>query len=240
MANTHSLDLERSSSQYASIADGDQTGLDLSTDFTFELWIKVEQLPSTAGGTFGLISKDDVASRAYGFYFSSDDKLHVEFFSAASAYTQGVTDSAFLVGGDVGSWVHVATSMDISGPTAVFYKNASSVASSMPNTAATSIRNSTSIFTIGALASVSNFFDGLIDEARVWNDIRTGGEITSNYLKELAGTEAGSVGYWKLNNDYTDSQTSGNNDLTGQGAPVFSTDVPFVGVGETSAFLPLL
>ena len=34
MANTHSLDLERGSNQYASIADAAQTGLDLSGDFT--------------------------------------------------------------------------------------------------------------------------------------------------------------------------------------------------------------
>lgn len=41
------------------------------------------------------------------------------------------------------------------------------------------------------------------------------------------------VGYWKLNNDYTDSAKS--SDLTAANSPVFSVDVPFV--GETASFL---
>ena len=62
MANTYSLDLELTSSQYAYIADGDQTGLDITGDFTYEMWIKLEQLPSTAGASFLLInsSPEDV------------------------------------------------------------------------------------------------------------------------------------------------------------------------------------
>jgi len=74
----------------------------------------------------------------------------------------------------------------------------------------------------------TKFFDGLIDEVRVWNDIRSDAEVDDNKLTELVGNEAGLAGYWKLNNDYLD-ETSNNNDLTAVAAPVFSTDVPFVG-----------
>lgn len=37
--NTHALTLVAASSQYAYISDASQTGLDLSTDFTFEMWL---------------------------------------------------------------------------------------------------------------------------------------------------------------------------------------------------------
>jgi hypothetical protein len=42
--NTHSLDLELSSSQYAYITDANQTGLDITGDFTIEAWIKLNRL----------------------------------------------------------------------------------------------------------------------------------------------------------------------------------------------------
>jgi len=57
MANTHSIALAAASSQSLSITDGSQTGLDLSGDFTIEAWIKLTQLPSTAGTEFGIVSK---------------------------------------------------------------------------------------------------------------------------------------------------------------------------------------
>ena len=151
-------------------------------------------------------------------------------------------DTAF-VGGDVGTWAHAAVSVDVSlGESASFYKNGSPVAETLDtDNNATSIDDNVSDFAIGARESTStygNFFDGLVDEVRVWNDIRSAAEILANYNKELTGSEAGLVGYWKLNNDYTDSQSSGNNDLTATGSPVFSTDVPFV--GAEGAFLPFL
>ena len=239
--NTHSLDLELSSSQYASIADGSQTGLDLATDFTIEFWIKLEQLPSTATTHFDIISKDrSDATISHGYYAllrATDDKLVVLFYDSSDNVTNTLMDTAF-VAGDVGNWVHIAAVVDISAPTITFYKNGSLSAGTAVSTAATTINNSTAPFYIGARDSVGGvspnyFFDGLVDEVRVWNDIRTGTEISNNYQKELVGNEAGLVGYWKLNNDYLD-ETSNNNDLTASGSPVFSASVPFVGTVDST------
>ena len=55
MANSHSLDLESSSSQYASITDASQTGLDITGDLTIELWAKFESLPSEYN--YSIVSK---------------------------------------------------------------------------------------------------------------------------------------------------------------------------------------
>jgi len=53
--NTHSLDVERSSSQYASISDANQVGLDLTPPLTISMWIKTESAPGN------LESRDMVA-----------------------------------------------------------------------------------------------------------------------------------------------------------------------------------
>jgi hypothetical protein len=69
--------------------------------------------------------------------------------------------------------------------------------------------------------------DGYLDDVRVWDDLRSGAEISANYDSELVGDEANLQGYWKLNNDWTDTHAN-SNDLTPQNSPVFqSGDLPF-------------
>ena len=124
-ANTHSLDLERSSSQYASCADS--AGLSVTGDFTIEAWVRIEQLPSDAGGVFRVVTKNNVGNneRAYQTFFSNaNDMYHCDFYADkdASTWTRFRMDEAFD-DGDVGTWVHLAVSVDVSGPAMYFYKN---------------------------------------------------------------------------------------------------------------------
>ncbi|NQZ78776.1 MAG: hypothetical protein HRT61_22075, partial [Ekhidna sp.] len=55
------------------------------------------------------------------------------------------------------------------------------------------------------------FWDGGIDEVRIWNDARTASEIADNYTSELRGDEAGLVGYYQFDNGVsgTDNLTAG-------------------------------
>ena len=73
--NTSSLDLELSSSQYAYCADS--VSLSFTGDITLEAWIKLEQLPSTAGTDFEVIWKfnDETDNRSYRLLISTTDKL---------------------------------------------------------------------------------------------------------------------------------------------------------------------
>jgi hypothetical protein len=142
--------------------------------------------------------------------------------------SSGETDASLSIA--TGIWYHLAVTVDISVPTMVFYFDGSAVASSMTLTAATSIRTDGSAdFAIGAVnangTNESDYFDGLLDDVRFWNDIRTANEIANNRRRELSGSEGGLLGYWKLNEDYVDA--TGNNNLTGHGSPVFSKDRAF-------------
>jgi len=221
MANTYSIDLEAGSSQYLSCLDS--TSLSITGDMTIEFWTKRESV----GGSYTVLSKwrDGGTNNSYGLEFNSNNDLVAYISSTGSAYT----GKAF-VNSDVnttGVWYHVAFVYTASTGGGECYINGSSVGTvtGFP----TSIYNGTDPFWIGRDQTYNQYYDGLIDEVRVWNDVRTAGEISANYQQELVGNEANLVAYWKLNNALTDSTSSGNT-LTNNGTAVFSTDVPFSGV----------
>lgn len=228
MANTHCLDLESNASQYASIADASQTGLDLSGSFTFEAWVQFESLPSSGNGVM-IITKDDysaVANRAYKFSLTNDTgtlKLELRKGYSGSSESELVDWTP-----TIDTWYHVAVSRDGSSGDCVFYVNSIQQGATQAG-ATTALQNTSAPFAIGThfdSATPAEFFDGLIDDVRVWDDVRTPTEISDNMSVELVGNEANLVGYWKLNNDYTD-ETSNGNDLTASGSPIFSNDIAF-------------
>lgn len=227
--NTHSLDLELSSSQYA--ARTDTTSLSITGDITVEAWINLEQLPSTAGTSFVIASKWDdnpTTQKEWVLYISSSG--NTVFFGFNNFGSFASCDTA-LSGGDVGAWKHIAVSVDVSVPSFEFYFNGSLQSDTVGASSATSIRDGNSRTAIGAQHTSTTpilFFDGKIDEVRIWNDIRTSGEILANYKKQLVGNESNLVANWRFNNSYTDL-TSNANDLTAYNTPTFSTSVPFIG-----------
>jgi len=240
MANTYSLDLESGSSQYASIADASQTGLDLSTTGTFECWVKFESTPT---GYSNIITKDDE---------SSNRSYILRYYSDSTRLECGVNDGTnwdlyyYTWTPTVGVWSHIGVTINTGNASATtfeFFVNGVSVGNgtAVLNSNITTIINGTAPFRIGAsgAGTPGGFFDGIMDEVRIWNDVRTSTEISDNKSVELVGNEANLVGYWKLNNNYLD-ETTNNNDLTSSGSPIFSTDVPFVGVSGTIGYKSLL
>lgn len=221
MSNTHSLDLEESSSQYAGITDASQTGLDITGDITLEAWVNIESEPS--GTSYMIMSKWDAANDAsFMFRYQDDTGLKLRFFVFDSSNTQ----DTFTITQNLGTatWHHVAVSWDASESTAKFYVDGVQTGGDQTGSK-TNIKNSGADFRIGARADDVLFFDGKIDECRIWNDIRTGQEIQLFFDQQLSGSETNLQGYWRLDNDYTD-ETSNSNDLTEVNSPVFSTDFP--------------
>jgi len=239
MANTHSLNLELSSSQYAWCADS--ASLSITGDISIEMWVKLEQLSSTATSTFTLATKYQEASN-YSFYFNIQTSDKLRFFYTSDGnnvnYTYFTADAATFTAADVGVWVHIAITVDVSAKTAVMYKNGSVVADSATDggAGATAIADTGARFEIGSSTNGStDYFDGLIDEVRVWNDIRSEAEIIANMKQDVSAGEDGLAGYWQLEDDYLD-KTANDNDLTASGSPVFSATVPFSDYGITAKF----
>jgi hypothetical protein len=218
-ANTNSIDLESGSSQHLSISDGSQTGLDLSGDLTFEMWVKPESLAFS-----GLITKwGGGGTEAYRF--STDGSGNIMLRVNDGSNERVYEWSSVL---STGSWQHVAVALDISADTANLYKDGSDQgAATKAGSVASSIANTSATFEIGRDSQAgTGYFDGLIDDVRIWNIVRTSTEINDDKARELNGNETGLVSYWKLNSSLSDTTTTGNT-LTNNNSATGSSDVAF-------------
>ena len=240
MSNSHSLDLEASSSQYASIADASQTGLDLSGDHTFEAWVKMESLPATS--SFMLMVSKKGASGNYGYFwaiYNNAGTYELNMRVSANGTTENIHTKS-LGTFNTGTYYHLAGTFTASTHTMEAFKDGASLGTDATGTI-TSIHNNSAPLYIGAYAESTPtfFFDGLIDEVKLYSDVRTADEILADmYTSPSSGDNL--VAYWSLNNVYTDA--SGNsNTLTASGSPVFSTTVPFANyTSNSSAFLSFM
>ncbi len=230
-ANTHSIDLESTSSQYLTAADS--ASLSVTGNLTLETWVKFESLPSS-GSAMHFITKTTLTgdNRSWRFNLYNSSGTYQFKFEVASnpstwaAATQNWTPS-------INTWYHVAVVYTASAGTADFYVDGvqqGTQQSGLP----TSIYDGTSLVYLGSVNTdydpSGGYLDGKMDDVRVWNVARTATQIADNRNIELAGNESGLKGYWKLNNDLNDSTSNGNT-LTNNNSAVFSTDTPtFIGI----------
>lgn len=229
-ANTHSIDLERDSSQYLSISDGSQTGLDVTGDLTIESWVKVETAPSSQ--IYAIASKYDSPGnqRSYVLYYRDVSGTKRLYFAASSNGQGGGAVERYVdTSLGTGTWHHVAVVYTASGGTADFYVDGTQVGSQQTGYN-TSIHSGSAMVEIGS-TEVDHYFDGILDDVRIWNIARTNQEISDDMSRELNGNETGLVGYWKLNNSLTDTTSNGNT-LTNNNSASFSATSPFSGFTE--------
>lgn len=110
------------------------------------------------------------------------------------------------------NWHHVAVVRNGDGANNVkLFLDGVEVASGTANyTIATQTLN------IGAFtnATTTNFFQGNIDDIRVWNIVRSQEEINTSKNCELQGTETGLVAYYKFNQGFDAGNNTTNNSLT--------------------------
>jgi hypothetical protein len=52
--------------------------------------------------------------------------------------------------------------------------------------------------TFGTRFGYSEYFEGIVDDVRIWNYARSGLEIIGDYDKLVTGSEHGLVGYWRM------------------------------------------
>jgi len=184
MANTHSTDLEASSSQYFSITNASQTGLK-PDDGTVEAWIKLESLPS---GSNMVIAGAGNMGGAWDMWVSTSNKLtgRVRFSSDTTA-----TGSTSLV---AGVWYHVAMTWNNSTKVVKVYLNGVEDGSA---TGSGAIQKLSFDVTVGAKSSGTTlYFDGLIDNVMVWSETRSASQIQDDLGTILTGTETNLEGYW--------------------------------------------
>ncbi len=243
--NTHSIDLEKDSSQYLSITDANQTGLDITGDFSFSFWMKRESFNTYQG----LISKKGDEGGNYRMYIDSDNRLTGTYLSST-----GGTDDVILrvdAGNTSSAWQYITMTADVSEKIIKIYVNNSEQTATYLRRNATSVGTNSGSCFVGCMQNTGdtgqNFLDGLMDEIGIWSRVLTSSEISDiynsgdglEYSSFSSSLKTDLEAYWKLDNNLLD-ETSNNNDLTNNNSAVFSSSVPFAGgeEEEEETFIP--
>jgi glucose/arabinose dehydrogenase len=151
----------------------DTNALDLTTGMTLEAWVR----PANVSYWRTVVIKEQPSQLVYALYASTDNGR-----PSGHVYTTG--DIALLgpAALPVNTWSHLAMTWD--GLTTRIYVNGSQVASSaLTGTAVTS----TSPLRIGGNAVWAEWFNGLIDEVRVYNRALTASQIASDRDTPIGG-----------------------------------------------------
>lgn len=173
------VDLESGSSQYLSIADGSQTGLDFSDVLSFACWFKFETLPSAF--QMPLITKRIGAGNNRSYFWALDDSASVKKFNMLW-YTNGSTVGGNLLSDSwspsTATWYHIGVTKN--GTSVKFYVDGAQHGATKTGTNGT-VYNGTAAFELGAFTDDPRYFDGVIDECGVWSRELTSGEMSELY-----------------------------------------------------------
>lgn len=225
MANTHSLNLN-GSSQYVY---ANACPININSAFTIEMWIKLNAEISSGTYQFLQLENNSTKWAAYMYYDYNGGTRRLQFKCSRWLLIGFAANYTLTLG--TNNWTHLAYVRDTS--SGQIWVNGEHISASdvsiTGNNAGTTATSTIEMLgagkTVGSSSGYNNYSNVLMDDVRIWNDVRTQQEIQDNMYSELTGGEAGLVSYWKMNNDLT--ATVGTS-LTGVGTPTFSTDVPSV------------
>ena len=129
-----------------------------------------------------------------------------------------------------GTWYHVAVTYNAATGVMNLYKNGALVNSASSVPAYTETIQQIGTFNGG------NYFNGIIDEVRIWNTARSAAQISANMSCALNGTEPGLIAYYNFNQGAQGGNNAGKtvlNDLVGN-CPQNGTLVNFALSGSVS------
>jgi len=161
-------------------------------DFTLEAWIQTSTASPTGTSYFqgvGLIYAD-VPFNANDFGTSILNNHIALGIGNPDTTVEGTTNVT------TGQWVHVATTRTRStGGISVIVNGVLERSATAPNIGALTAPTT---IALGANNGDGIYYTGLMDEVRIWNVARSAATIAANMNRRLSGTEAGLVGYWRL------------------------------------------
>jgi hypothetical protein len=210
----------------------------ISNDFTIEFWFRSTQVAGTNLNWWqgmGLVDAE-IAGNHTDFGTSLGNGQVLFGIGGSGGFGDRTIASGFVADGN---WHHVAAERVRTNGLFSLYIDGAFVTSS--NGSTLSLTDPTRI-TIGMLQSGVNFFNGDIDEVRLWNTARSSNEI-QNYMRvRLQGNEPGLVGYYRLDEGgggfaYDSSAHGNTGTLVTNGPTWFSSDAP-VSIPVSVASLP--
>jgi hypothetical protein len=204
-------------SEYLSVSDGTQKGLDITGPLTFSYWFK---RPATS--TKIVAGKFDSAGAQQSYQLkinASDDKIWFWLSSDGDDTGRGIWISTATFT-ETSNWHHLV-GVYVPGVSMDVYLDGSPLAGSVAiGSVPASLYNGTAAFSFGQdVQGSTTYADGYIDEAGIWNRALSSTEISTLYASGLGLTYpfttnilAGLQGYWKLDETTgTRADSSGNN-----------------------------
>lgn len=161
--SSDALDFEDSSSQYCTASD--DASLNFNDTFSITAWVREE----SSGADKAVVQKNDASSKGYGFFVDNGQAMLRIYDSSIS----GDYNSTYTM--TPGTVYHIAATYDLANDEAILYvyqKAVGGVATTTLNSLKTLVNYSGSLNW-----SSANYFDGVIDDVRIYNRVLTPQEI---------------------------------------------------------------
>ncbi len=206
---------------------GAPSSLDITGDMTLSIWVNTDQNTQYTG----LFSKRNGSGRQFYFYLRNDSGN--KNLSLQTEPPGGSLSSMNTSGNPVtlNTWHHVAAVIN-SGVTngTTIYVDGNAVGTGTMTLAS----NSTAPLIIGSSTGTGNFFEGLLDEAAIFNSALSTSDVATLYNSGVPGdiSSLNPLGWWRMGDNDSGTGTiitdqgSGSNDGTLTNGPTFSTSVP--------------
>jgi hypothetical protein len=182
-------------------------------EITIESWIKLNSYGSSGGNIITSGNENE-----YAFAIMANGKLVVTMVNVNTQVNAAFIGKTTLA---LNNWYHVAFTYNGSVESILINGVVDTVFATSGNVSTFQYQE---YITIGAYTENNTFhgsyFNGIMDELKIWNIARTQSQIQTSMNSELLGTESGLVGYWKMNGNVQDSSPYGNNG-TIYGNPIF-------------------
>jgi methionine-rich copper-binding protein CopC len=178
----------------------DSATLDLTNGMTLEAWVK----PTSAGTWRSVIMKERSAGLAYALYASNDAGSPESFVSIASDKSAAAT-----VAIPVNAWSHLATTFD--GSLLKLIVNGTVVAT---RSAVGNITTSAGLLSFGGNSIWGEYFQGVIDEVRIYSRPLTEGEIRVDMSTSIGYALEASPPTASMSSPASGTSVSGDTTLT--------------------------
>ncbi|MEQ9425076.1 MAG: LamG-like jellyroll fold domain-containing protein [Cyclobacteriaceae bacterium] len=198
----NALNFDDTNSDHVSLGDIiDDAGL---TGLTLEAWVRPTAFPpgNLPTDMRSIIAKGDIrlATGAFGIFMIGNTGAQDLTFAVDNGTTKEVVNLAISGNISLNTWQHVALGWTAGGSVNA-YVNGVLVGSSAALSG--TVDNIAEDLVIGGSTSIEeDYFEGTIDEVRIWDVERTQDEIVSNFYQNILLTDAdlsNLVGYYRFN-----------------------------------------
>lgn len=175
---SRSADFESGNSEHLTIADGSQTGLDITGDISLVAWVRLE-----SQGDRAIMSKYNSSGNQRGYALRVKDAgggsypVGFGLSGNGSTYTEATGATSL----SAATWYHVAAVYNGTDMRIYIDGSLDSNGADNPKSYSSGIYNNSAEFALGVLSVSFYYFDGLIDEAAVFSRALSAQEVSDIY-----------------------------------------------------------